>query len=246
MDPQNPHLSQIATLWSVVRQAHGTPGDARAAAMQQLIERYGGSVQRYLTKALRSPEGASDLFQEFAAQFLQGTFKGADPQRGRFRDYLKTSLRHLVAQHFRKQARLPHLSGTETPEPAVEPSIDDIDRDFTQNWREHLLSRSWDRLKTAENETGQPFFAVLRFRADHPDASSNEMAEQLSAQLGKTISSTNVRQLLHRARERFADGLLDEVVHSLETDDREMLEQELMELNLYEYCRPALERRQQE
>jgi len=106
-----------------------------------------------------------------------------------------------------------------------------------------LLARAWDRLKTAEQESGQPFFAVLRYRADHPDASSTEMAEQLSAQLGKAISSTHVRQLLHRARERFADGLLDEVVHSMADGSSDALEQELIDLNLYEYCRPALERR---
>jgi len=243
MDPHNAHLSQIVTLWSVVRKPHGAEKGDRAAAMQQLLERYGGSVQRYLSKALRNPDAGADLFQEFAAQFLQGTFKGADPERGRFRDYLKTSLRHLVAHYFRKQARRPQPSGSTTPEPAVEPSLEDIDREFNHNWREHLLARAWDRLKTAEQESGQPFFAVLRYRADHPDASSTEMAEQLSAQLGKAISSTHVRQLLHRARERFADGLLDEVVHSMADGSSDALEQELIDLNLYEYCRPALERR---
>ena len=52
-----------------------------------------------------------------------------------------------------------------------------------------------------------------------------------------------VRQTLHRARERFADLLLDEVIQSLDHPDAERLEQELIDLALLEYCRPALERR---
>ena len=37
--------------------------------------------------------------------------------------------------------------------------------------------------------------------------------------------------------------LLDEVTHSLERPAAEELEQELVELGLLDYCRPALERR---
>jgi hypothetical protein len=48
---------------------------------------------------------------------------------------------------------------------------------------------------------------------------------------------------LHRAREKFAVLLLDEVRNSLESQDPEQLEQELLELRLFEYCRPALARR---
>jgi hypothetical protein len=37
--------------------------------------------------------------------------------------------------------------------------------------------------------------------------------------------------------------LLDEVRHSLENPEADHLEEELIELGLLEYCRPALERR---
>ena len=40
MTPPNPdqHLSQIATLWSMVEQAHGPDADAATAARQRLLQ----------------------------------------------------------------------------------------------------------------------------------------------------------------------------------------------------------------
>jgi hypothetical protein len=45
------------------------------------------------------------------------------------------------------------------------------------------------------------------------------------------------------ARERFADLMLNEIVQGLSNPTVENLEEELIDLNLLEYCRPALERR---
>src|SRR5262245_57328630 len=93
-------LSGISTLWSTFFQAHKS-GDAAVAARQALLERYSGAVYRYLLGAVRNEDTAADLTQEFALRFLRGDFHRADPQRGRFRDYLKTSLIHLVNDHHR-------------------------------------------------------------------------------------------------------------------------------------------------
>jgi RNA polymerase sigma-70 factor (ECF subfamily) len=72
---------------------------------------------------------------------------------------------------------------------------------------------------------------------------SPQLAEQLTARLGRPFTAAGVRQTLHRAREKFADLLLDELAHSLEYPQAEQLAQELVELGLLDYCRPALERR---
>src|SRR3712207_7176976 len=58
------------------------------------------------TTLFRSEAAAEELLQEFAVRFLRGDFRRADPQRGRFRDYVKTALIHLVIDHQRaEQAR---------------------------------------------------------------------------------------------------------------------------------------------
>jgi hypothetical protein len=57
------------------------------------------------------------------------------------------------------------------------------------------------------------------------------------------VSADWVRQNLRRAREQFADLLLDELTQSLEDPTRERLEEELVDLRLFSYCQDALERR---
>ena len=46
-------------------------------------------------------------------------------------------------------------------------------------------------------------------------------------------------------RELFADRLLDEVAHSVMSQDRDILIEELIDLDLLTYCREALNRRGQ-
>jgi RNA polymerase sigma-70 factor (ECF subfamily) len=84
---------------------------------------------------------------------------------------------------------------------------------------------------------------VLRYRVDHPGLRSPELAAGLSERLGKPVSAGAARVLLHRARDAFAELLLDEVIQSLAGDSLDLAEEELIELNLLEYCRPALDRR---
>jgi RNA polymerase sigma-70 factor (ECF subfamily) len=239
-------LSQLATLWSVVCQAHQGPEDAMRVARQRLLERYGGAVRRYLLGALREPDAADELFQEFALRFLRGDFRRADPERGRFRNFLKTSLFRLVVYYRRRQHKQPLPLRSDFFEPAVtdpEP-VDCCDQEFLRSWRDELLARAWAALERVQEKTGQPYHVVLRFRAEHPNTTSPEMAERLTATLGRPLTSAGVRQLLHRARERFADTLLAEVAQSLTRPTAEYIEQELMELGLLDYCRPALHRHQ--
>lgn len=239
-DPEG-HLSQLTTLWSVVRQAHqGGDGD-RTEAQKQLLDRYGGAVYRYLLGAVRDQQAADDVYQEFALRFVRGDFHRADPEHGRFRDYLKTSLFHLVG-HYRKQQRhQPVPLPDEVAGPEAEAGME-ADREFIHSWRSELLARAWQALAVVEGESGQPFYTVLRYRLDHPDLPSHEMAAELSARLGKPLTAAGVRQTLHRARERFAALLLDDVAQSLTDPSPERLAEELTVLNLLNYCRPALQR----
>jgi RNA polymerase sigma-70 factor (ECF subfamily) len=238
-DDLNQHLSQISTVWTVLRQAHAGPPDAAAAAQQLLMERYGGAVHRYLLGILRDRHAADDLTQEFALKLVRGEFKSADPQRGRFRYYIKAALFHLISRYRKKQQRQPRSLSCSAPEPAgPDTSAEDSDRRFLESWRHQLLTRTWEALAQA-----QPVYhAVLHFRAEHPKMASADMARQLSCQLDKPLTADGVRQALHRARDRFAQLLLDEVAQSLEFPRREEVEEELRDLNLLAYCQPALAR----
>jgi RNA polymerase sigma-70 factor (ECF subfamily) len=240
----NARLSAISTQWTRLFGAHQDPGEAGKPALRELVLRYYGAVYRYLLGALRDPVAAEELTQEFAVRFLRGDFKRADPDRGRFRDFLKSCLRNLALDHWRKQAVAPGpLDSSGQAAGDAPPSLDDLDRAFLEKWREELLSRAWDRLAKVEEEAGQPYHTLLRYKAANPQLRSAELAEFLGNHLGKPVSVVALRQLLHRARETFADLLVKEVAWSLQTDEPERLAQELIDLGLLSYCRSALARR---
>jgi RNA polymerase sigma-70 factor (ECF subfamily) len=241
------HLSMTATLWSVVRRAHQGPEDAAASAREQLLEQYRQPVSRYLLGALRDADAAEELFQEFALRFLRGDFHRADPERGRFRAYLKTALYRLVVAYYRGQKGRPGpLPEQLDDEPACASggglNLSDSDVAFTRSWRETLLTRAWEGLARLEESTGQPVYTVLRFRSEHPDMPSARMAEQLGARLGKPLTAAATRQALYRAREKFSDLLLEQVAQTLEEPTADRLAEELLDLGLLDYCRPALDR----
>jgi RNA polymerase sigma-70 factor (ECF subfamily) len=228
----------------MIFQAHQGTASAELVAQRLLMQRYCGAVYRYLLGIARDPDVADDLAQEFAIRFLRGDFHRADPERGRFRDFLKMALRHLVVDHHRRKRAQPgHMAVDDvSPDVLAEPPAEPDDR-FLETWKEELLARAWEGLAEIERQTGQPYHTVLRCRAEQQELRSAQMAEQLSARLGKPLTAVGVRQTLHRARDQFADLLLDEVTRSLPQPTREALEEELIELNLLEYCRPALARR---
>jgi RNA polymerase sigma-70 factor (ECF subfamily) len=239
------NLSHISTVWTLVREAHAdsTEPDNAHHAQRALLERYGGAVRRYLLGALRHPDAAEELFQEFACRLLRGDLHGADSSRGRFRDFVKGVLFHLIADYHHQRRRRPQPLAVEPASPEQEAAaLAEADRAFLENWRAELLARSWGGLAALEQASGQPSYTVLRFRAEHPQMHSPEMAEQLSAILGKAQTAAGVRQALHRARDKFAELLLYEVRQSLENPTKDRLEQELADLGLLEYCKPALER----
>jgi hypothetical protein len=69
------------------------------------------------------------------------------------------------------------------------------------------------------------------------------VAVQLAARLGKPFTAGHVRVTLQRAREKFAELLLDEVAHSLGACTEAELVEELRTLQMLKLCASALERR---
>lgn len=230
-------------MWTLVGDAKL---DAGARARLALVERYRGAAYRYLLGAVRDPDVADDLLQELAFRFLKGAFSRAAPERGRFRDYLKTVLVHLVTDHQRRRGKAGRRCALSDVGPAVaawDPA--ESDRQFVESWRDELLARAWAALAEGERQGGPPYASALRFRVEHPEASSAEMAACLGKQLclARPMTEAGVRKLLQRARAQFADALLDDVVHASGAWDADALEQELIELGLLKYCRSALDRR---
>lgn len=236
------HLSRIETLWSVVRTAHSDNGTQTSAARASLIERYGIAVRRYLMASLRDTDAVDDAFQEFSLRFVRGDFSGVAPEKGRFRSYLKTVVYHLIADYGRARKKF-QAAAIEHESLLASPQQDthvETDRQFFDGWRDNLLERAWNRLQSEEDTSGKPWFTVLRCRAESPELRSPELAACVSERCGREITPGNLRVLLHRARDRFAELLIEDVRESLDDADPDALQQELIDLNLWTYCRHLL------
>jgi RNA polymerase sigma-70 factor (ECF subfamily) len=234
--------SWVQTAWSKVLLGRGEGDDARRARAELLV-RYHEVVYHYLTARLRDPHAAQELYSNFALRLLEsdGLIKWADPQRGRFRHYLRRAIRNLVIDHFRRQGAGPRMQPL-----ALDPQGDDdveSDLDFSPLWRQELLNQAWKALEEHDRRTGQGHYLVLRYQSDHPELKAPQIAERLGEKLGKSMTAEGVRQALHRARERYAALLLEEVERSLEDPTTEELERELISLELLPYCKKALEKR---
>lgn len=241
------HLSRIQTLWSMVQRAHGDH-TALQSAQRALLERYSGAVRRYALAALRDEDAADEILQEFSLRFVRGDLGNADPQRGRFRAFVKTIVYRLIVDYQRRgnRRRREGPMHSNLAEPAAEGDAPSDDELFHKSWRDELLERAWTKLEEVEAKTGKPYYTALQYRVEHPDLRSPELATGLSEKLGKSINAGAVRVMIHRARDAFADLLLEEVMESLESDSMDEAEEELIDLNLLEYCRPALSRRREQ
>ena len=238
-----PRLSEMSTHWTVVFQAHsGTPEEMNAA-VSRLMCRYGGAVHRYLLKAVKDPDVAAELDQEFAVRFLRGDFRNSDPTRGRFRDYVKRAVQNLITDYYRRK-RATRTVQSSGQEPAVQdPGLARFEKQFIESWRADLLDRAWHALSELEKNTGHPFHTVLRSRVDNPGLTSSILAERLSTQLGRPLSAGAVRQALQRSRRKYVEFLLTEVLASLNRPSQDELEEELSDLRLLDYCRPFMKPR---
>lgn len=240
---EDDRLSRMDTLWSVVHRAHSDDEatiDVRAAR-EQLMNRYGGAARRYLLGALKNENDADEVYQEFSLRMIRGDFHRADPERGQFRKFVKTALFRMIVDY--QRAARKRGAVLETKHEFLLPAESDPlgDEAFARKWRAELIEKTLDDLRSVDRKSGSHLYDVLHLRIANPKMRSPELAKAASQKVGKNITADNFRAILRRARVQFARLLLDKVTQSLTTPTPQELESELAELNLLEYCRPALD-----
>lgn len=233
MPPDDPQLRDLSTRWSLLVRALAGEREAQA----ELLPRYCAAVFRHLLTQIRDESAVEELCQEFAYRFVRGDFRHARPERGRFRDYVAVSLHHLVGEYRRRIAKVEKQATFDSRTLAAEEA--DPAAAFRDQWKRELLNRTWSALRQECDGEPPTLYDVLRRKADAPEMPSARLAEELSHAVGRTISTVNARQMLHRSRVRFAELLREEVAISIATQDRLEVDAELAELGLLVYFAPA-------
>jgi len=219
------HLTDLPTSWTTIRNAH-TPGPVGQAAMHELIGRYHDAVERYLRLKLRDANLADEVFQEFWTKLLTHKLAGADSNKGRFRDYMRTVLHRLIIDHFRTKKLQPLPPGDLLDDTAP-------DADYDRVWREVVIKRAMSRLETYEiNTPKNRYHTVLQLRRSQPKAPIEELSARLSEELGTTITPEAFRKTLQRARTKFLELLIQELRETIHPSEPEDVEAEIFDLGL--------------
>jgi len=211
------------THWSVVLEAGGSDTDAARSALSVLCEGYWYPLYAFLRRRGSGPEEAQDLTQGFFADLLErGDLSTADPERGRFRAFLLTSLKHFAANERARERTLKRggecalLSlDFEAAEGRyrLEPRDDRTpERLFEAQWARALLDRVVDQLRAAYVEEGKRelFDRLVPCLAGTLDAQPYaELAESLE------MSEGAVKAAAHRLRKRFRVRLRSEIAHTV-------------------------------
>ena len=238
LEPHLSRLENIATRWSLLQAAGNLGSSSVVDARNVLVLRYARPIRAYIRAIVRDEDAADELAQEAVMRFLQGDFAGADPHRGRFRDLLKTALRNLVRNHWRRSA----VRKTAELNFDLPTEADPADDPWLPACRDHLLEVAWSALEAREKKDPRSHpYTVLQLRTSYPDEDSTALAARLSTQLGQTIRADTYRQQLKRARDAFADALLRELADGLDAPTPERIHDEVMALDLYPWLKDHLD-----
>src|SRR5512144_2107471 len=108
------------THWSVVLTASDKEAPEASAALERLCRTYWYPLYAYVRRCGHTPEDAQDLTQEFFAQVLEKQFLGrAQRERGKFRSFLLTALKHFLVNEWHR-ARAAKRGGA-NPKVALDP-----------------------------------------------------------------------------------------------------------------------------
>ncbi|HMF15510.1 MAG TPA: hypothetical protein VKE94_24520 [Gemmataceae bacterium] len=199
-----------STQWSLVDRAAAGDSAVRQRALGDLLKRYLPALRAHLVAKKRiDPQRADDLLQGFVANKVleQGLIARADPDKGRFRALLVTSLNHYVIDVFRHQRATPpafSLSDTDTTLPAGDTeSPSDV---FDVAWARELLGEVLGRMRAECDKTRRrDIWGIFECRILRPtlDNAATLPYEQLVNRFGFR-SPTQAANALVTAKRMFA------------------------------------------
>jgi RNA polymerase sigma factor (sigma-70 family) len=197
----------------------------RARSLDVVVRAYWKPVYKYLRlKWAVDAETASDLTQSFFETAIgRDSLAAYDPQRARFRSFLRACLdRHVIDQHrraiaARRGGKSVHLdfaaAESELPASSAHPDPAAI---FDAEWLRHLMQLALERLDAHFADKAKPVHAQL-FREFHVGDAAPSYADA-AARHG--ISTNDVTNWLHVARREFRRIAL-ELLHELTIDDED-------------------------
>ena len=210
------------TQWTLVLAAAGDPRRKEArSALVSLCENYWYPLYAYLRRRGYPADQAQDLTQEFFIRVLEGRYLDrADPEKGRFRSFLLTSLKFFVADEEDRQRAHKRGGGAIVPlefssgedRYQHEPAHDETpERIFERRWALSVLDRVVEKLRDefVQHGRAEHFEKLKVFLLGQSDAPYVALAREMH------ISEGALKVAIHRLRKRYRDLFRQEIADTV-------------------------------
>lgn len=237
MEPHQTAAGFQTTSWTLIDGAR-----ADRAGLEKLLRQYWSPVYAAIRRQGFGTHDASDLTQEFMTQVVIGRDLAgkADATRGRFRSFLKQSLRNFLIDRSRGRKRAEgehpaHLATGEEGGGVPEPAAADAGADtFDREWAAAVIELTLQRLEEACREDDmEPHWQAFRLNVVGPTMrKANALSMDELAKVIGAADGTQASNMLQTVKRRFK-RLLREVVSETVSDPADIeLELSLLRTSL--------------
>jgi RNA polymerase sigma-70 factor (ECF subfamily) len=213
-----------STRWSLVKAAAGPDAPGFREALETLCATYWYPLYAYARRKGHDRETAADLTQEFFAILLEkGILVHWDPQRGKFRSFLKAAFDHFRSNEIRRRSaqrrggdrRHWSLDAEVAEHRYLHEPVDGVtpERLYERNWALTVVEVSLGELRQEYVAAGKaPWFDHFKpyLVGDENPGSYKELGERL----GKSAVAVKVE--VHRLRQRCRALICAQIAHTVE------------------------------
>ncbi len=219
------------TRWSVVLAAGRRSSPGSTKALSSLCETYWYPLYAYVRRRVADVNEARDLTQAFFAELLEKNYVGsATPERGRFRAFLLTALKHFLSKEWDKakaqkrgggRASIPLDFESADSRYCIEPQSGlTAEQLYDRQWAVTLLGQIMQRLENEFVRAGKAkqFEGLKAFIiGEHSETTYSDVAAKLK------MTEAAAKMAAHRMRRRYRELLRDEIAQTVggpdEVDD---------------------------
>ena len=215
-------LSQFPTTrWTLVVAAGDPRRKEARSALVSLCESYWYPLYAYVRRRGYPPEHAQDLTQEFFMRLLEGRYLDrADPENGRFRAFILTSLKFFLGDEGDRERAQKRGGGAVLPLELSsgeeryrrEPAHDETpERIFERRWALSVLDRVVEKLRDefVQHGRSEHFERLKIFLLGQSDARYAELARQMNTSEGA------LKVAIHRLRKRYREIFRQEIADTV-------------------------------
>lgn len=223
------------THWSWIETARGGGTAEGREALAELCQAYWYPIYALIRRQGYSVDDATDLTQDYFLRLIEGgQLRAANPDKGRFRTFLRTDCRFFLADEYDR--RRAHKRGRGKPPLSLDAEEaearfalesahqSDPDRLFDRAWALRLVDRAFARLARDEAEAGRGA-AFDHLRVILADGPRSVPYAQIAEALGTSVSG--VQNAVVRLRQRYRAALLAEVAATLDRPGEAELQDEV-------------------